>query len=389
MPYEPSDNNLTATLCLTPLPGRSVAAAAALVSDLTDWSAVFTQAAQWDVEAVVMSNLSRFLIQYIPEPYRTQVVSREREARAFNISHALITVQLASLLEREGIRVIVIKGAAVGVSAYGDASLRGSSDIDLLVRRADLPRARRVLESNGYNCDYDLRIEPSLISGGHALELTNGRFRVELHWRLLETHLRWDPEPDEIWEFSRRVPCVGGEINVLAPHVEFLFLCAHGVKHRWLSGKWVCDIAQLAARLSDDDVLNVIALSERTRAKRILHVALRLTQEILGFSDERFPREYFSNDASVNELVVHAKGQLLGIAAASNRSRRVEMDYRLSALISWLAARESWIDKAAISFYVTFLPTGKEKLRGRAGWIVRPFNVLVTGTKAFARTRFA
>jgi hypothetical protein len=387
MPEEPVD--LIATLCLTPLSERRVSEAAAFISHHTDWTEVLSQAAQWDVEAVVLFNLSKVLGQYIAEPYQTQVASREQEIRATNISRALMSVKLASFLEGEGIRVIVIKGAAVGLSAYGDPSLRASSDIDLLVGREDLSRARRLLESHGYTCAYDVSIEHSLIGGGHALELTDKRLRVELHWRLLETHLRWNPDLVDIWKSSRRVVCVGGEICILPPHVEFLFLCAHGVKHQWLSAKWVCDIAQLANRLSDDDVRNVLALAERTRAKRILQVALGLARELLGFFDDRFLQDYFAVSASVGDLVATAKDYLLAFGGDRRSSRHSEIDPRLNAMISWLAARESWADKAAIVTRFAFVPSGNEKLPAPIAWVFRPFKLMAVGTKFIARARLA
>jgi hypothetical protein len=359
-----------------------------MISDVTDWPALFALAARWDVEALVMFNLARFLIDYVPEAHRSLVISRERETRALNISHALVTVQLASLLEREGVRVIVIKGTAVGATAYDDVSLRGSSDVDLLVSVEDLQAARSVLEANGYTRRYELGAEASLISGGHALELSGEHFQVELHWRLLETHLRWSPDVAHIRATFRNVPCAGGEISVLARPIEFLFLCVHGVKHQWLLGKWVCDIAQLASRLSDAEVACVIELSERTRAKRILRVALRLAHEILGFSDERFEGAVRSRDRSADRLVLRAREHLLGVKAPPGATPRIEMDHRLSALISWLDARESWIDKTAVTFDLTFAHAGKENVSG-AGWITRPFYRLLSATRIIARTRIA
>jgi hypothetical protein len=53
-------------------------------------------------------------------------------------------------LAAHGVPVIVLKGAALVETVYGNVSLRPMGDVDVLVRRADLPAARRTLEGLDY-----------------------------------------------------------------------------------------------------------------------------------------------------------------------------------------------------------------------------------------------
>jgi hypothetical protein len=154
-----------------------------------------------------------------------------------------------------------------------------------------------------------------------------------------------------------------------------------------LSAKWVCDVAQLAKRLSDDDVRSVLALAQRTRAKRILNVALSLARDLLGFTDQRFPQDFLGLNSSVDKLVATAKDYLLTFGEGHHGSQSVEIDPRLRAMVSWLAARESWVDKAAIVTRFAFVPSGNEKLPAPIAWALRPFKLVATGTKMMTRAR--
>src|SRR6266436_1779063 len=51
---------------------------------------------------------------------------------------------------RQGIDLLLIKGAALAYTHYASPHLRPRDDIDLLIRRADLERASAMLVSIGY-----------------------------------------------------------------------------------------------------------------------------------------------------------------------------------------------------------------------------------------------
>lgn len=52
------------------------------------------------------------------------------------------TRELLDLFHRNGARVILLRGLAVGESVYGDGALRPYSDLDLLLLKEDLPAAK-------------------------------------------------------------------------------------------------------------------------------------------------------------------------------------------------------------------------------------------------------
>jgi hypothetical protein len=100
-----------------------------------------------------------------------------------------VTEQLAGALERSGIPAIALKGPIMARELYGDSGLRVTSDIDLLVGRADFKRAVEILSDHGY-------VAESIVDWTDGLPLFEATLRstepwspnVDLHWRLHWSH---------------------------------------------------------------------------------------------------------------------------------------------------------------------------------------------------------
>jgi len=136
-------------------------------------------------------------------------------------------------LEKEGIRVLLLKGLALEHTVYGSRGLRQMSDADLLVNQDYALRAREVLISAGFK---SMPLKSWLYRyiildlGNHLPELHRGGMSVDLHYRL------FGPEGGEI--VSRAIGAAdeiiagGNTFHVLPPQTEFLALVSHIYKHR-------------------------------------------------------------------------------------------------------------------------------------------------------------
>jgi len=251
-----------------------------LLGDTVEWDALFDLASRWQVEPTVFGNLRTQFAPAMPPTVLDDIAAREQKSRARAVSRTLLLMRLVSAFDQAGIHVIVLKGPAVAIAAYGDYSRRTFSDVDFLVRKEDLVAAREYLVGRGFTREYAPEMEGALIADQHALELADAIIKVELHWSLLSRHLHFDLDPSELWAKAHQVECMGAQMSVLAAEHQFLHLCAHGAKHEWMLFRWICDIAQLTRSLSEADVERVLVLAERCNAKRILSLALRIVRDI-------------------------------------------------------------------------------------------------------------
>jgi len=201
----------------------------------------------------------------VPEPEldRLRGVRRRSWVEHTNLMRRL--APYAAALVRQGLPVLFLKGIVLAPLYYGEVGLRSFSDIDVLVKPEDVPRAVRALAAVG------LRSHPStpgtlaqattgetnLADEGfrHGLAFVDGEgLELDLHWAVLHTHI--GPESDvALWR--RAVPCSIAGIDgfTLAPCDHLLHVIVHGLAYSAQpSLGWVADVLTIMrARGADID----------------------------------------------------------------------------------------------------------------------------------------
>lgn len=114
------------------------------------------------------------------EAFAARVAAATDAARAHAQAHELITAMALGALAQAGVRGLALKGPRLARRAHGDPALRTSSDLDLLVARADLEPAVAALATVGWAPPptpgpADLHV---------ALAGADGLPHVDLHWRI-------------------------------------------------------------------------------------------------------------------------------------------------------------------------------------------------------------
>ena len=137
-------------------------------------------------------------------------------------------------LASAGIPTIVLKGAALAETVYGNPSLRHCHDIDLLIKEQDLRRATGLLSPLGFKKRDEPDSEESKMDHDSALPL-------ELHTRLFEIPYYTAPLA-EMWERSEKRIVAGVEAQILSPADNLLHVCGHAFySAKRKSLRWVCD----------------------------------------------------------------------------------------------------------------------------------------------------
>lgn len=365
-------------------PGRRRRASDAIATGV-DWNLVFILARRWYVEPVALSNLRKDFAELLPIDVLERVVADEQEARVLVLSRTLMVVDLSNRLNEAGVRVVVLKGPTISIAAYGDASLRTFADADLLIRSEDVSAARDLLLQLGFTRDYDPAAEQRLLADEHALEFASETLKVELHCSLMSRHLRFRLGADEIRERAIEVRCGGSAIRSLAIPDLFLFMCAHGAKHEWERVSWVCDVAQLAERLSEDDCRTVATLARRTSTVRLVTLALHVAREVYGGIDTPLDRFVESSSGSTKPLVADVLNRLGLNERAPSAGLLTRLDPRLRPLVFWSRARERPVDRIASLARVIFVPTDNDVGPTHARWVTRPLRLALRALRNTAR----
>ncbi|HAS11801.1 MAG TPA: hypothetical protein DCS55_14995, partial [Acidimicrobiaceae bacterium] len=111
-------------------------------------------------------------------------------------------VEVGQLLEEGGVEFVVLKGLATRHLDHLETWHRQSSDVDLLVRREQLPIAGTILRDAGYTAPDEAHV---LMDKGESWRSPLGD-GVDLHTRL---HTAARPLPTRWWQTTERFETAG------------------------------------------------------------------------------------------------------------------------------------------------------------------------------------
>lgn len=253
------EDRLIRLLSATKVPERHAREAAAILSSPQDWEHIKVASQREGVACILYRNLTKLDL-----PADAASIAR-RELGPIYYTNAARNIGLikraeeaASALGREGVASIVLKGAALAEELYGDIGLRPSTDIDLLVRREDLPLAHETLIRTGYYPPESYRdfLSAPAESGLNSLVYIpsdgSGSF-IHLHWHIINS--TWPIESvvgrvdmRRIW--SRARPAGSGKNGFLSlcPDHLLIYLCHHGMHHSFYRLILACDVNEAVRR---------------------------------------------------------------------------------------------------------------------------------------------
>lgn len=199
----------------------------------TSWKLFTSLAVRHGVAALVWQNLTDLdLTARVSETERVLLEGLRFKSIARVSWIAGAAAAVCAMLEKEGIRVVLLKGLALEHTVYGSRGLRQMSDADLLVSPSDALRARDIIVRAGFRSmplKSPLYKKIILDLGNHLPELHRGGISVDLHYRL------FGPEAEEIVvraiAESETIITGTGTFRVLPPVVAFLALVSHIYKH--------------------------------------------------------------------------------------------------------------------------------------------------------------
>ena len=283
-------------------------------------------------------------------------------------------IRILKHLEDQGILAMPYKGPALAQILYGDVTARQFSDLDILVRPEDVPKAKGVLDRLGYKPTVRLRVgsERDFIRSGYEcpLEGADGAHLIELQWRIVPRLYSIEFDLTSLLQRAGRTELAGRSYATLSWNDLFLVLCVHAAKHLWIRLSWLGDIAELSRSAQIDwDV--TWQRAQELGIQRMVGLSCLLAHDLLG-SPLPAPVRRWEKDRATEVLTDEIAGIMRGSLPYDIES--------VSYFRLMLRLRERWRDRSRFLWRLLWTPSLAEwsavDLPSWLSWLYRGIRLL-------------
>jgi hypothetical protein len=222
-----------------------------------------------------------------------------------NLQFTAELFRVLTCMELHSIPAIPLKGPVLAETVYRDLALRDFSDLDVLVRRQDVLKAKEAIGTLAYAVSTQLSEaeERAYLANGYEYTFDGpaGRNLLEVQWDILPRFYAVDFDCGEFFRRTRTVTVCGREVCTLSPEDLLLTLCVHAAKHAWVRLYWLRDIAG-AAQSQKIDWTELERRARKSGVARMIGVSLLLAHRLLHVDVPDSMRNLWNADPEIERL---------------------------------------------------------------------------------------
>ncbi|HCI55983.1 MAG TPA: nucleotidyltransferase family protein [Bacteroidales bacterium] len=288
----------------------------ALASGIKEWNYFTRLAAEHGVAALVYHNIEKLgLTEIIPEECSEALHSSYLLNISRNAFHIAGTEEILRLLNKAGIKTVLLKGLALELTVYGNKGLRQMTDVDILVGRNDYLKVRKILMENGYDSlPLKSGFHKPIVAwtGKHLPTLMKNGLSIDIHLELFPG--KKNSLTEKMLATASGIKFENEKAMVPEPQLFFLFLVRHLYNHEFNDESQLRLYADLVVLLENqwDEIVNydLLSLANEAGMSKILAWKLELLRDLWGFGFPDWLNEFISkwfNPASINNFVFFLK----------------------------------------------------------------------------------
>ena len=331
-----------------------------LLQQQVDWDIVLQLAYRHKMMPLLYWSLSRCAPGTIPASILDRLREHFRSNSLINMSLTRKLIRILKEFEEHNIAAVPYKGPVLAASVYGDLALREFNDLDILVRKEDILRAKRQLLFLEYRQENELtQVQEAafLESQREYVFAHDDGSVVELHWAVTPRSFSFRLDSKELWERLEEVSLGGVTVPTFSVEDSLLILCVHGSKHLWHRLIWLCDVAELVHANSAIDWERLMEQAGRLGGTRMLFLGLVLANDLLGAV---LPCEILHKaqlDPMVRPLAAQVRERLFRVAEEQHEISRIGFDDQSRFHPFFIKVRERLRDKVIYCAYTFLVPT--------------------------------
>ena len=257
-----------------------------LLQERMDWALVLRKAHWHGLLPLLSKHLTTTCPDAIPPTVQAELKRMHQNNARRNLYLAAELLKLLQAFSSHGIPAIPFKGPVVALSLYGNLALRQFMDLDLLIRKADILKARRVLMDRGLVPQFELTEREELIyfdfRSEHSYASPDKKLVIDLHCSLTPRYFSHTLDLDRYWNRLRPVRLGDTPVLTFSHEDLVLLLCIHGAKDMWERLILVADIAEILRAGGPMDWPGIFKEAEAVGGSRMLRHGLLLANDLFG-----------------------------------------------------------------------------------------------------------
>jgi len=321
-------------------------------TDAEQWDALITEAHHQTVAPLLFT-----LVLNLNKSHGLEIPQQEKLYQTYlpTATQNMLTLHNAEILlnafQKVSIPAVGLKGVFLIEHVYPDIGARTMNDIDLLVKKQDLPKCLEVMQELGYRTTTYFSLADENIDTKHVPPMERpGGALVELHWTLLEEDEPFTIDAEALWE--RMVPARIANVDAFALGVEdlILHLCLHLTYQHYLNLglRGLMDIALVIHKFRPEiDWQKLVEIAQTWGAERVTALTLKLVETQLNIP---IPVEAISSlvpEGIEPSLLDNARRRLL---------ERVWFDDHFTPDLVEFSANKNLLSKIKIGLQRVFIP---------------------------------
>ena len=347
-----------------------------------DWAAFDALVGRHRHLPIIYRNLSTHAAGFVPP----QVLAGFKERAELNrqlILHILAELgRISKLFAAEGTQLCALRGPVLAQRLFGDASLRTSRDLDLLIQPEAVAEAEALLLAYGYQRSY-----PAMPLTPRQWRIYQQQWRhfvythpqrhvdIELHWALTSTNLVSMQDVRLMLSRARPIALAGASVHMLSEEDLPVNLLIHGSLHSWIRLKWLVDFVVWMRRASDPDWEGLKTRMEDLGLQRLLAQGVLLANWLFNTPVPETVKSLIAAEPAAKYMAEQSLKTILNARYTDEEIGRVhgfkhifywmklkkDWRYKWSALTKNLVIPEDWMELP--------LPDALYPLY----WLLRPF----------------
>ncbi len=320
--------------------------------DEDQWQALIAEADRQNITPYLYTLLVNLNISHgmeIPQREKLNKLHLSNTVRNMLFLHE--TENILTALHKAGIPAAGLKGVYLLENIYPDISTRSMNDIDILVRKPDLPKCLDVMRELGYQPNTYFNLADKNIDTKHVPPMQKaGGALVEVHWTLLEEDEPFTIDAEALWQRTMSARIANVDARALSVEDLILHLSMHLTYQHYLNLglRGLMDIALVIYKFrSKIDWPKLVHIAQSWGAERVTALTLKLaeTQLQVPIPAEVIPA--LLPEEIEPGILENARRQLL---------ERVWFDDHFTPDLVELSAQNSLLSKIKIGVQRVFIP---------------------------------